>query len=341
MIELQRVYKRYPGQSGRALLDDIDLCVDPGEVVLLSGPGSAGKSTLLGLLYGACFATSGTVSMFGRDVARLRRSSIALLRRCVGVVPQLPMLMPERSVFDNVAIALEARAEPRRTIRVRTMSALESVGLARWAGCPITGLAAGERQWVAIARALVGEPRVLIVDQPTAWFARRDRDRFIDLVAEAARRGTAAVIATNDHTLLCAGARLAWRHVELRDGALEVVADRQPENKLSISTAETETEYASLEVVEAVEAVEAVESVEAVAVGEADLGGEVVGTIYSGGAFGTFEAIDDVDTLWTVDSGRWPAAGRENPEAENRADEHRAAENVVPFPRAAAGGIAE
>ena len=400
MIELQRVYKRYPGQSGRAVLDAIDLQVAPGEVVLLSGSGGAGKSTLLGLLYGACFATSGTVSVFGRDVARLRRSSIALLRRCVGVVPQSPALMLDSSVFDNVAITLEAQAEPRRTIRARTMSALQSVGLAERARCPITRLAAGETQWTAIARALVGEPQILIADEPTAHLDRHDRKRFIELVTRSGRRGAAAVIATNDHKLLCAGARYGWRHVELRDGALEVIADRKPEIELArspaIETAEAAEAADTMPGVDAINAAGArpsefeiadtlefgpepatddteYASIEVVAVSDSGRVADARATIRgafqasasddrtenthwaknASGAFGNFGTIDAIDALWTVDANGPDGAVQDNPDIVPGADEHRAtrpragavehraAENVVPFRRAAAGGSAE
>ena len=234
MIELRRVYKRYherigPPEPGldRTVLDGIDLVVEPGEVVLVSGPCGSGKSTLLELLYGACFADSGTVAVFNRAISRLRRSSISLLRRCVGVIPQTPAFLWDRSVMGNVALALEVRAEHRAMIREKVLDSLERVGLADRATVPLRQLSMGERQWVAMARALVGEPNVLIADEPSTSFDTSGRGRLVDILEAERERGVAAIVATNDYKLLCAGARKSWRHVELRAGLLEVIADRR------------------------------------------------------------------------------------------------------------------
>jgi cell division transport system ATP-binding protein len=228
MIELKRVSKRYRGRVDSPVFQEIDLVVEPGEVVLVSGATGAGKSTLIKLLYAAEFADRGRVSVFGRDLARLRRSSIAILRRHLGVVPQSFALLRDMSALRNVALAMEVRAAPMRDILMRAAEALGSMGMTSSVDTLVSALSEGERQRVAIARALVGEPSVLVADEPTAHLDSEGREMFIDALIDVQSRGGCAVVATNDHALIAAGARCAWRHVELWDGALQVIADRRP-----------------------------------------------------------------------------------------------------------------
>ncbi|MCG8417362.1 MAG: ATP-binding cassette domain-containing protein [Proteobacteria bacterium] len=229
MIELRRVCMHRPGEPNQAVLDGVDLAVGPGQVALLSGPTGAGKSTLLGLLYAAQLADSGTVSVFGRDVARLRRSSIALLRQCIGVVRQPPMLLEDRSALANVALPLEIRGEARGTVKERAMNALEQVGLAEHADTNVGRFSIGQKQWIAVARALVGEPYLVVADQPSTYFDATHCDRFVEILITLQRRGTAAVVATNDYRLLHAGVEHGWSHLELKAGAVEVIADGEKE----------------------------------------------------------------------------------------------------------------
>jgi cell division transport system ATP-binding protein len=228
MIELRGVCKRYRGRTETTVLQEVDLAVDPGEVVLVSGATGAGKSTLLKLLYAAELADRGRVSVFERDLARLRRSSIAILRRHVGVIPQVFALLRDQSALRNVALAMEVRAAPQRDMLMRAAEALGAVGLASAMETLVGQLSEGERQRVAIARAMVGEPSVLVADEPTAHLDGEGREMFIDVLIDVQSRGGAAVVATSDHALLAAGARCSWRHVELRDGRIEVIADRRP-----------------------------------------------------------------------------------------------------------------
>lgn len=228
MIELRGVCKRYRGRTDTTVLQEIDLAVDAGEVVLVSGATGAGKSTLLKLLYAAELADRGRVSVFERDLARLRRSSIAILRRHVGVIPQAFALLRDLSALRNVAVAMEVRAMPQRDILMRAAEALSAMGLSGALETHVGQLSEGERQRVAIARAVVGEPSVLVADEPTAHLDSEGREMFIDVLIDVQSRGGVAVVATNDHALLAAGARCSWRHVELRDGRIELIADRRP-----------------------------------------------------------------------------------------------------------------
>lgn len=228
MIELEGVSKRYRSRSGDPIFSEVDLCVDAGEVVLVSGETGSGKSTLLKLLYAAEFADRGEVRVFGRNLARLRRSSIALLRHHVSVVPQGFALLSEMSALRNVALALEVRAVPRREMLVRAAESLSALGLGADADTPVGELSIGQRQRVAIARALVGDPSVLVADEPTAHLDGPGRDIFIDQLIHVQSQNGAAIVASNDHRLLAAGARYGWRHVELRAGTLHTVAQREP-----------------------------------------------------------------------------------------------------------------
>lgn len=229
MIELQGVSKGYRGRGDAPVFADVDLSVDAGEVVLVSGETGTGKSSLLKLLYAADFADRGEVHVFGRNLARLRRSSIALLRRYVGVVPQSFALLSNLSALRNVALALEVRAEARRTMLVRSAEALSAMGMGAEAETTVSDLSIGQRQRVAIARALVGEPSVLVADEPTAHLDGPGREAFFDQLIELQSRGGAAIVATNDYRMLSAGARFGWRHMELQSGTLHLIAERQPQ----------------------------------------------------------------------------------------------------------------
>jgi ABC-type polar amino acid transport system ATPase subunit len=144
------------------------------------------------------------------------------------VVPQAFALLRDMSALRNVALAMEVRAVPMRDILMRAAEALGAVGMTSSVDTLVSQLSEGERQRVAIARALVGEPSVLVADEPTAHLDSEGREMFIDALIDVQSRGGCAVVATNDHALLSAGARCAWRHVELWDGTLQVIADRRP-----------------------------------------------------------------------------------------------------------------
>jgi cell division transport system ATP-binding protein len=225
MIVLDGVTKRY-GRHGEVLaLDDVSLTVAEGAFMLLTGPSGAGKSTLLKLIFAAERPEAGTVMLFGRDVGRLRRSSIPYLRRNVGVVFQDFKLLPERTALENVAMALEIRALPRRVMRERAADTLAAVGLAWKLEAKPRQLSAGEQQRVAIARALVGEPAILLADEPTG---NLDPDLTRDLLvlfSDVHRRGTTVLLATHDLQIMLAGDRAGLVRAHLVSGKLEL---RQP-----------------------------------------------------------------------------------------------------------------
>jgi len=218
MIQLFHVFKEYPGEG--PALSDVSLHVKKGEFVFLTGPSGAGKSTLLKLVFCAEPATSGQLLVFGKNVSKLRSSAVPYLRRNIGVVFQDFKLLPDRTVAENVAFPLEVRGLPVRDVRRKVVAMLRSVGLDHRLGKFPLALSGGEQQRVAVARALVNDPALLLADEPTG---NLDPDRTLevmDLLEGANARGTTVVVATHDRSLL---ARYKKRVIALETG--KVVSD--------------------------------------------------------------------------------------------------------------------
>ncbi len=218
MIELFHVYKQYPGEA--PALSDVSLAVEKGEFVFVTGPSGAGKSTLMRLVFCAEAATSGQLLVFGRNVAKIRPSQVPPLRRAIGVVFQDFKLLPHCTVAENVAFPLEVRGMAAKEVRRRVGAMLRSVGLELKGDKFPLSLSGGEQQRVAVARALVGDPALLLADEPTG---NLDPDRTVEvmeLLHAANARGTTVVVATHDRSLL---ERYKKRVVALERG--RVVAD--------------------------------------------------------------------------------------------------------------------
>lgn len=224
MIELRGVCKRFcSGRHEAVVLDGAELQVESGEIVALSGPTGAGKTTLVKLLYGAESVDAGSVKVFGHEVRRLRSSSVGLLRRRIGLVPQELRLLEDRTALENVALALEIRSQPGRVARIRAVDALSRLGLACSVDAPISILSIGERQRVALARAIVADPSMLLLDEPTSHLDGDGVLAVVALVREQQSRGGTCLVVTNDPRLLGLGALHEWRRLELRAGALRAV----------------------------------------------------------------------------------------------------------------------
>ena len=185
------VTKAYPGDP--PALVDVNLTVEKGEFVFLTGPSGAGKTTLLRLVFCAEPATRGQILVGGRNVARIRQASVPFLRRNIGVVFQDFKLLPHRTVLDNVALSLDVLGVARPEARARALRMLKLVGLQHNVeSLPLT-LSGGEQQRVVIARALVNEPALLLADEPTGNLDPELTLEIMSLLAEANVRGTTVV----------------------------------------------------------------------------------------------------------------------------------------------------
>jgi ABC-type ATPase involved in cell division len=224
MIELAGVRLERP-RVAAPLLAGVDLALHRGEVVLITGGAGAGTSTLIAALVGDVAPAEGTVALFGRDLARLRRSSLLALRRRLGVVPQDLALLPECTALANVELPLEIDHVPRRDANVRAAAALARLGLGDHAGAPVGELSLAERQRVAVARALVRAPSVLLADQPTTHQDADGADLIATALHEAAIEGAAVLVVGRDPHLIAAATRLGWRQLMVHRGRLVDVTD--------------------------------------------------------------------------------------------------------------------
>ena len=200
ILVFEDVFKAY--RPDKPVLRGANLTIERGEFVFITGPSGAGKSTLLRLLYRAEKVDAGRILFLGRDVARLTDESVPMLRRNIGIVFQDFKLVPSWTVFDNVAVTLEVLGLPSRQIGTRVGEALERVGLAG-RGSDLAGvLSGGEKQRVAVARAIVGDPALLLADEPTGNLDPLLAVDILGLFEDIHDTGTTVIFATHDRTLL-------------------------------------------------------------------------------------------------------------------------------------------
>ncbi len=200
ILLFEDVYKSY--RPGAPVLRGMNLVIERGEFVFFTGPSGSGKSTLLRLLYRAETVDEGRILFMGRDVARLTLESIPFLRRNIGCVFQDFKLVHSWSVYENVAITLEVLGLPQRLVRARVGEALDRVGLSGRGGDPAGVLSGGEQQRVAISRAIVAEPALLLADEPTGNLDPQLAIDILGLFEEIHEAGTTVIFATHDRTLL-------------------------------------------------------------------------------------------------------------------------------------------
>jgi len=199
MIQLFHLFKNF-GPS--IALSDLNLRIHEGEFVFITGPSGAGKTTLLRLIFGAEIPTSGHILINGVNLSRISRLKLDLLRRKIGFVFQDFKLLSKKTVFENVALALEVTGEHPPVIRKKTHRTLKLVGLAeKEKACPLQ-LSGGEQQRVAIARAIVKDPLILLADEPTGNLDSELTKDIMILFRSIHLKGTTVVIATHSRELL-------------------------------------------------------------------------------------------------------------------------------------------
>ncbi|HEX6655000.1 MAG TPA: cell division ATP-binding protein FtsE [Candidatus Limnocylindria bacterium] len=202
----------YP--NGKIALADVNVVIPPGDFVFLVGPSGAGKSTFIRLLIREQLPTSGRVVVAGKDLLRMRRREVPKLRRRIGIVFQDFRLLPNKTVFENVAFALEVTGSSRADIRRRVPQLLNLVGLHEHDEHLPTQLSGGEQQRVAIARALVHDPAMLIADEPTGNLDPVTSWEIIQLLIQINGLGTTVLMATHNQEIVNAMRRrvLALEH---------------------------------------------------------------------------------------------------------------------------------
>jgi cell division transport system ATP-binding protein len=220
VIRLDNVSKVYPNMT-RPALSDVTVEVDKGEFVFLVGSSGSGKSTFLRLLLKEDSPTSGSVHVAGKDLARLSHWKVPALRRQIGCVFQDFRLLPNKTVFDNVAFALEVIGKPRQLIEKVVPEVLDLVGLEGKGSRLPDELSGGEQQRVAIARAFANRPMILIADEPTGNLDPSTSVGIMKLLDRINRTGTTVMMATHDAVIVDSMRR---RVVELDNG--KVVRDQ-------------------------------------------------------------------------------------------------------------------
>ena len=205
------------GFNDREILREVSLKINPGEFVFLIGPTGSGKSTLLRLMYMDLLPSRGTVSIDPYVSAGITQKQKAMLRRSLGIVFQDYRLFDDRSVFDNVAFALEVTGARHSEVKRKVMLALGDVGLSHLRYRSPQELSGGEQQRVVIARAMVNSPSFLLADEPTGNLDPATAIEILDLLGTINRRGTGVVMATHNYDLV---RRTGGRVVELQSGRI-------------------------------------------------------------------------------------------------------------------------
>jgi len=215
MIELVNVSKTF--SDGHKALNNINIKIDNGEFVFLVGPSGAGKSTLIKLLLKEIDPDQGNIIINGKDVTKLKRREIPILRRSIGVVFQDFRLLQEKTVYENVAFAMEVIEASPKDIRRQVPIVLSLVGLSKKSNLYPSQLSGGEQQRVSLARAIVNGPSILIADEPTGNLDPDTSWEVMKSLNEINHRGTTVLMATHAKDIVDA---MRKRVIAIEDGTI-------------------------------------------------------------------------------------------------------------------------
>lgn len=215
MLRMENVSKVYPG--GSVALQDVDIHIKPGEFVFVVGPSGAGKSTFIKMLFREVLPTTGSIFVNGVDILSLTPKEIPYMRRQLGIIFQDYRLLPDRTVYENVAFAMQVIETPHRKIKRRVLNVLDLVGLRHRANAYPNELSGGEQQRIAIARAIVNDPILVIADEPTGNLDPETSWDIMEIFKEINASGTTIVMATHDKEIVDA---MGKRVVAIEHGSI-------------------------------------------------------------------------------------------------------------------------
>lgn len=218
IIRMFHVHKNYG--AAKALID-ITLDIPKNELLFISGPSGAGKTSLLKLLYFGEAASEGQVLIDGMNLSRISHNRIPILRRKFGVIFQDYKLIHTKTVFDNIAIVLEAIGKKRRFVEKKVRSVLRTVGMENSIHSLPPTLSGGEQQRIAVARAIVGDPKIILADEPTGNLDDESADIILNLLKRFHVRGATVIIATHDKELI---RKTGGRVIHLKQGRIQTTS---------------------------------------------------------------------------------------------------------------------
>ena len=220
MIEMKDVVKKY--DNGTTALRGVSVQIEPGEFAYIVGPSGAGKSTFIRLLYREVKHDKGSLKVADFDLDKIKKRDIPMLRRNVGVVFQDYKLLPKKTVYENIAYAMQVIGERRRNIKKRVMEVLDLVGLKHKVRSFPNELSGGEQQRIAIARAIVNEPKLIFADEPTGNLDSATSEIIENLLfAYNKNKGATLVIVTHDEDL----AAKCEIQIRIKDGEIDSIKD--------------------------------------------------------------------------------------------------------------------
>ncbi|TVQ68798.1 MAG: cell division ATP-binding protein FtsE [Balneolaceae bacterium] len=211
VISFENITVRF---DDRIIFRNLDFTLESGEFVYLIGATGSGKSSFLKLIYRDLLPIEGTVHVAGMDVSRLKERKVPELRRSLGIVFQDFQLLPDRSVYDNVAFALEVTGKKRSFIKQRVLEVLSMVGLSHRRFDMPDDLSGGEQQRVVIARALANEPRLMLADEPTGNLDPEAAHAIMDIFRQINNRGMAVLMVTHNYDMV---KRYPYRTVKIQE----------------------------------------------------------------------------------------------------------------------------